>query len=96
MIGMKWKLGWRVLGRTLLFAFALSIVGFLLRLCLMIAATSDAMLPETIGKPVAIALALIVLILILPLGMYWAASWTGYLQGSDRKKFGELRSEQSA
>jgi len=96
MIGTKWKLGWRVLRRALLFGFALAIVGFLLRLCLMLATAPEIALPEPFGKPVALVLAVLVIGLALPLGMFWAASWTGYLQGSDKKEFNRLKSEQDA
>ena len=94
MIRTRLKLGWRVLGRALLFGFALAIVMFLLRLCLMLAITPEIVLPEHLGKPVALVLAVLIVGVVLPLGMFWAANWTGYLQGSDKKEFNRLKSEQ--
>jgi hypothetical protein len=87
----RWKLGWRVLARGLLFGFALCLVGLVLRLCLMLAVVPEIALPEGLGTPLALVLALLTLGIVLPLGMYWAAQWTGYLQGSDKKEFGKIK-----
>ncbi len=87
MIWTKWRLGWRVFGRLILFAFALFLIGLLLRFCFILAITPEVILPPAIGKPVALVLSFVIVGFVMPLGLFWAANWTGYLQGSDQNKF---------
>jgi hypothetical protein len=86
---LKWKLGWKVIVRYMLFGLALWFV-------------SIGMMPFQIIKNlceshslyVKISAGILAVIAyggVLPLLMYWAAQWTGQLQGSDKKTFDDLK-----
>jgi len=77
--------------RYMLFGLALWFVSLVMMPFQIIKALSDS--PSLCIKICAGALALIAIGGVLPLLMYWAAQWTGQLQGSDKKTFDDLKRE---
>ena len=86
---LKWKLGWKVFWRSIIFAIAMNVV-LLAMVPLKVLDLVNTSSPLGL-KLVAGGVALVVLGGIFPLMMYWAAQWTDQLQGSDEKTFKELK-----
>lgn len=84
----KWKLGWNVLLRALVFYLVLAALSFLLL-------PTKALLDFSVSWPswarfAAITAGLIFALCLLPLIFYWTARMTGNLQGSDVDQFSRI------
>jgi len=82
----RWKLGFFVMCRTLVFMFAANILVTLSVLPVHAIRLLPQSAPPTAKTAVWIA-AIVYLCIMIPLAFYWAAEGTGFMQGSDKEKF---------
>gem|GEM_PF-6948428 len=84
----KWKLGWKVLARYLHFSIIWNILGLVL-----VPVSSWQLLGEDsplLLRVLVILFCTLYFVAVFPFTLYWSASWTGRLQGSDEKEFRKL------